>query len=219
MFGAEADAARESYRFGAKAAGETSSTLAKQYNQQIFREYALTDLSHYLVGRVGFRWRTKAEVVSGKGIDKCAEVACTRVVGLHTFETPFTFEEDGHRQTSLVKVRLCGPCGAKLLHQRAMAGKSSEPSGAGNSQALDARPAEQGASSAENRKVLSSDRRKRRRSRRGDCGRSSSSSRSRSTSTRSRVEGTRAHYQASSGEGSVAYDAPRAPSAGAVTDR
>lgn len=140
MFGAEADAARRAYRFGSAAAATptavaaapsaAASRLAGEYLRQIHREFALADLSQYGARRLGLRWRTRLEVAGGKGESSCGELSCARVVGLHTFEVPFTFTEDGARQTALVKVRLCGPCSARLLHAQGGGGEVGGDGGA-----------------------------------------------------------------------------------------
>lgn len=38
---------------------------------KLFKEYAIADLSRYKEGRVGLRWRTQKEVVSGRGQFVC----------------------------------------------------------------------------------------------------------------------------------------------------
>lgn len=129
----EAEVVRELYRFitapappAAAAAGAPApqlppaaayeERLAARYNAALYREYALADLSQYRVGRVGFRWRTRVEVLAGKGESSCGSLHCDEVAALHTYEVPFAYEEDGARKSTLVKVRLCGGCGARLLH-------------------------------------------------------------------------------------------------------
>jgi protein FRA10AC1 len=129
----EADIVRERYRFvtapapaaaaadGAPApqlppAAAYEERVAARYSAALYREYALADLSQYRVGRVGFRWRTRVEVLAGKGESSCGSLHCDAVSALHTYEVPFTYEEEGSRKATLVKVRLCGACGARLLH-------------------------------------------------------------------------------------------------------
>jgi protein FRA10AC1 len=90
------------------------------------------------------RWRTKDEVLSGKGQFTCASLSCSRrddvVVdpepdedgdsrnerasgkrwreggerGLQTFELNFGYVEEGIKKNALVKVRVCGRCARKL---------------------------------------------------------------------------------------------------------
>ena len=90
------------------------------------------------------RWRTKDEVLSGKGQFTCASLSCSRrddVVadpepnedgdsrnertsgkrrkegaerGLQTFELNFGYVEEGIKKNALVKVRVCQRCARKL---------------------------------------------------------------------------------------------------------
>ena len=54
--------------------------------------------------KLGLRWRTEAEVVSGKGQFSCGARGCSEARGLATFEVPFGYTEAGARKEALVKV-------------------------------------------------------------------------------------------------------------------
>lgn len=54
--------------------------------------------------KLGLRWRTEAEVISGKGQFSCGARGCTETRGLATFEVPFGYTEAGERKEALVKV-------------------------------------------------------------------------------------------------------------------
>ena len=54
--------------------------------------------------KLGLRWRTEAEVVSGKGQFSCGARGCAEARGLATFEVPFGYTEAGARKEALVKV-------------------------------------------------------------------------------------------------------------------
>jgi hypothetical protein len=41
--------------------------VARRYYDKLYKEYTLGDLSRHKTGQVAMRWRTKQEVVSGKG--------------------------------------------------------------------------------------------------------------------------------------------------------
>lgn len=88
--------------------------FARRYYDQLFKEYAIIDLSRYNEGLVGLRWRTKEEVVDGKGDSICAAKRCTEVSRLSTFELPFGYVEKDENKAELVKVNLCRECAAKL---------------------------------------------------------------------------------------------------------
>lgn len=95
--------------------------LAKKYWARLFKEYAIADLSQHARGHVGLRWRTEAEVVSGKGQFICAARGCAEVAGLCSFEVNFRYEERGSVQHALVKLRLCQACAPKLSRTDARA--------------------------------------------------------------------------------------------------
>ncbi len=92
--------------------------------------------------RVGFRWRTRAEVLAEKGVSHCGAIGCEVRRGLKTFEVPFVYREattavvaeksnTNEREVSprvasagmktkaaLVKARLCVQCAFKLQFAR-----------------------------------------------------------------------------------------------------
>lgn len=47
--------------------GTWEARLAARYYERLFREYVICDLRGYRKGEIGLRWRTEAEVRSGKG--------------------------------------------------------------------------------------------------------------------------------------------------------
>lgn len=80
------------------------------------------------------RWRTKEEVLEGKGQFSCANLSCRnrestldedpddaakkggREEGLRGFELMFEYVEKGEKKSALVKVRVCDECTTKLRH-------------------------------------------------------------------------------------------------------
>lgn len=106
------DVLRESYRFIRKPEDDEdedswSVRLAKKYYSRLFREYCIADLSRYKEGKLGLRWRTQKEVVSGRGQFICGSRGCEEQRGLASFEVPFGYIEAGEKKQALVKVRLC----------------------------------------------------------------------------------------------------------------
>ncbi|KAI8340565.1 folate-sensitive fragile site protein Fra10Ac1-domain-containing protein [Chlamydoabsidia padenii] len=89
--------------------------LAKKYYDQLFKEYALCELSRYKHGQIALRWRTENEVVMGKGQFICA--ACEETDDLTSWEVNFGYLEDGMKKNELVKVRLCPGCSDKLNYK------------------------------------------------------------------------------------------------------
>lgn len=79
------------------------------------------------------RWRTKEEVLKGKGQFSCANLSCRNrdtldedpnddveekgdKKGLQGFELMFEYVEGGEQKNALVKVRVCDECTTKLRH-------------------------------------------------------------------------------------------------------
>jgi protein FRA10AC1 len=82
--------------------------MVQRYNDGLYREYALADLS--CPGQLGLRWRTRQEVVDGRGEKSCGNKRCLHSVGLVTMEVPFAYQEGGIKKKELVKLRLCPTC-------------------------------------------------------------------------------------------------------------
>uniref|UniRef100_A0A0R3RY73 Protein FRA10AC1 n=1 Tax=Elaeophora elaphi TaxID=1147741 RepID=A0A0R3RY73_9BILA len=60
--------------------------LAKRYYDKLFKEYCIADLSQYRKNRIAMRWRTEAEVRSGKGQFECGSKRCTEKDDLTSWE-------------------------------------------------------------------------------------------------------------------------------------
>lgn len=60
------------------------------------------------------RWRTKAEVESGKGQFVCGGKKCDESAKLRSWETDFSYVEENEKKNVLVKLRLCPGCSYKL---------------------------------------------------------------------------------------------------------
>ncbi|KAI9768578.1 MAG: hypothetical protein M1840_004775 [Geoglossum simile] len=188
--------------------GTAEKEIARRYYDKLFREFALVELGRWREGMIALRWRTKDEVLSGKGQFTCASLSCSRgddVVAdpepngesssrneqasdkgrkegaehrLQTFELNFGYVEGGIKKNALVKVRVCQRC----------AGRLGEVQGA-------------------------TTRGKRRRSRSRDHGRSRSRRHERSPDSRRRRKEERRRCGASPGEaGSLLRHSPRSQS-------
>ena len=120
----DADVLRENHLFvrtpadDAAALRDQDKRMAKSYYDKLFKEYALGDLTRYKTGEVGLRWRTEAEVLSGKGHFTCGSKHCQSTEGLTSFEVNFGYEEQGVHKQALVKLRLCVDCGLKLHYKK-----------------------------------------------------------------------------------------------------
>eukprot|EP00775_Hariotina_reticulata_P006963 gene6962-biopygen8763 len=92
--------------------------LAKRYYDRLFKEFAIADMSRYKESKIGMRWRTKAEVVSGKGQFCCGSKGCDEQQGLASYEVNFAYVEAGQPKQALVKLRVCPTCAHKLNYRR-----------------------------------------------------------------------------------------------------
>nr|CUU99670.1 hypothetical transcript [Hymenolepis microstoma] len=92
--------------------------LAKHYWDRLYKEYAVADLSKYKERKLGLRWRSEKEVISGKGQFKCGAVDCNSVEFLRSWEVDFAYKERGLKRNVLVKVRLCPMCSEKLNYHK-----------------------------------------------------------------------------------------------------
>ncbi len=71
------------------------------------------------------RWRTEAEVLSGKGSTLCGAKSCTMGASLRSFELPFNYREDGVAKSELVSAILCPFCAECLHNAKKLADKHS----------------------------------------------------------------------------------------------
>ncbi|XP_053957796.1 protein FRA10AC1 [Anastrepha ludens] len=81
--------------------------LAKRYYDKLFKEYCIADLTRHKDNKVALRWRTKDEVVTGKGQFQCGSSKCEQRDNLRSWEVNFSYREQGERKNALVKLRLC----------------------------------------------------------------------------------------------------------------
>lgn len=88
--------------------------LAKKYYNKLFKEYCICDLSKYKENKVALRWRTKNEVISGRGQFSCSEKRCSSKESLKTWEVNFCYIENNEKKNALVKIKLCPDCSTKL---------------------------------------------------------------------------------------------------------
>jgi protein FRA10AC1 len=111
--------------------------LARRYYDKLYKEFAIIDLSRYKENMIGLRWRTEAEVVSGKGQESCAAKKCLSTDQLSIFELPFAYSEQNEEKLELVKVTLCGSCTKKLNYYQKMEAKRENRKQALTSQAIE----------------------------------------------------------------------------------
>lgn len=84
--------------------------LAKDYHDQLYKDYCIGDLTHYKGKQIALRWRTKKEVISGKGESICGNKKCISTEELKSWEVNFNYVDDGKSVNALVKLRLCKNC-------------------------------------------------------------------------------------------------------------
>ncbi|KAI7755915.1 hypothetical protein M8C21_007180, partial [Ambrosia artemisiifolia] len=99
------DTLRDGYRFIRSEEDDMDTSweqrLVKRYYDKLFKEYCIADMSQYKTGKVGLRWRTEKEVISGKG----------QFVN-------FAYFEAGENKQALVKLVACESCAKKLLYRK-----------------------------------------------------------------------------------------------------
>nr|GMD65299.1 protein FRA10AC1 [Ipomoea batatas] len=92
--------------------------LVKRYYDKLFKEYCIADMTHYKSGKIGLRWRTEKEVISGKGQFICGNKHCNKKDGLASYEVNFSYVEAGENKQALVKLVTCERCAEKLLYKK-----------------------------------------------------------------------------------------------------
>ena len=116
------DVLRENYRFLPTPDDYDDSTsekrMAKKYFDKLYKEYCVGYLNGYREGKVGMRWRTKQEVLRGKGQFICGHSPCDKTDKLRSYEVKFSYREAGERKLALVKLRVCPECAYKLNYKR-----------------------------------------------------------------------------------------------------
>ncbi|KAL4563511.1 hypothetical protein LXL04_027554 [Taraxacum kok-saghyz] len=118
------DTLREGYRFIRSEEDDMDSSweqrLVKRYYSKLFKEYCIADMSHYKTGKIGMRWRTEKEVMSGKGQFVCGNKHCSEEEGLSSYELSvnFAYFEAGESKQALVKLVTCERCAKKLVYKK-----------------------------------------------------------------------------------------------------
>ncbi|XP_061372493.1 uncharacterized protein LOC133314962 [Gastrolobium bilobum] len=116
------DTLREGYRFIRSEEDDMNPSweqrLVKRYYDKLFKEYCLADMSQYKSGKIGLRWRTEKEVISGKGQFICGNKHCNEKDGLASYEVNFCYFEAGENKQALVKLVTCERCAQKLNYKR-----------------------------------------------------------------------------------------------------
>ncbi|XXG48556.1 hypothetical protein AAC387_Pa02g2970 [Persea americana] len=116
------DTLREGYRFIRSEEDDMDPSweqrLVKRYYAKLFKEYCIADMSQYKTGKIGLRWRTEKEVISGKGQFICGNRKCNETDGLASYEVNFSYFEAGENKQALVKLVACKGCAEKLMYKR-----------------------------------------------------------------------------------------------------
>lgn len=107
---ADRKALEEGYTFVPSEKKPTSwqERMILRYHDGLYKEYALADLSRAPL--LGLRWRTRQEVVDGRGERSCGNKRCHNTSNLSTLEVPFKYVEGKVTKKELVKLRLCPSC-------------------------------------------------------------------------------------------------------------
>lgn len=126
------DTLKEGYRFIRSEEDDMNPSweqrLVKRYYDKLFKEYCIADMSQYKSGKIGLRWRTEKEVVSGKGQFICGNKHCDEKDGLASYEVNFSYFEAGEHKQALVKLVACERCALKLNYRKLKEKEQSEGS-------------------------------------------------------------------------------------------
>ncbi|KAK2992341.1 hypothetical protein RJ640_015429 [Escallonia rubra] len=126
------DTLREGYRFIRTEEDDMDHSweqrLVKRYYDKLFKEYCIADMSQYKTGKIGLRWRTEREVISGKGQFVCGNKHCTGKDGLASYEASvnFSYAEAGESKQALVKLVTCERCAKRLVYRKQKEKEQSE---------------------------------------------------------------------------------------------
>jgi len=88
--------------------------LANRYFSKLFREYCIADMAMFKERKIGLRWRSETEVLTGKGQFCCANRYCNSCSCLESYEVHFHYMEACDVKKVLVKLRVCESCAVKL---------------------------------------------------------------------------------------------------------
>ncbi|XP_022756788.1 protein FRA10AC1 [Durio zibethinus] len=116
------DTLREGYRFIRSEEDDVNPSweqrLVKRYYDKLFKEYCIADMSQCKSGKIGLRWRTEKEVISGKGQFICGNKHCNKKDDLASYEVNFSYFEAGENKQALVKLVVCEKCAEKLHYKK-----------------------------------------------------------------------------------------------------
>ncbi|XP_042510598.1 protein FRA10AC1 isoform X3 [Macadamia integrifolia] len=116
------DTLREGYRFIRSEEDDMDPSweqkLVKRYYDKLFKEYCIADMSKYKSGKIGLRWRSEKEVISGKGQFICGNKHCNEKNGLASYEVNFSYFEAGENKQALVKLVTCPRCAEMLTYKK-----------------------------------------------------------------------------------------------------
>ncbi|KAL6129763.1 hypothetical protein ACLB2K_073112 [Fragaria x ananassa] len=114
------DTLREGYRFIRSEEDDMDTSWEQRLVKRYYDKYCIADMSHYKSGKIGLRWRTEKEVVSGKGQFICGSKHCDKKDALASYEASvnFSYYEAGENKQALVKLVNCERCSEKLHYKR-----------------------------------------------------------------------------------------------------
>ena len=104
----------ESSKESVNAAESKEDKFLQEYNNKLYREFCICDLSLYKKGKIGLRWCFESDILKGKGYTICGNISCERTKHLKPFEVNMKYKEHNETKNALVKVYLCRHCGKKL---------------------------------------------------------------------------------------------------------
>ena len=87
----------ESSKESVNAAESKEDKFLQEYNNKLYREFCICDLSLYKKGKIGLRWCFESDILKGKGYTICGNISCERTKHLKPFEVNMKYKE--HNET------------------------------------------------------------------------------------------------------------------------
>ena len=75
--GEKNEGGHETSKEESKSASTWQERMVQNYHSHLYKTHVIADLTYYQKGKIGLRWRTKAEVKNGKGVKTCSNKHCS----------------------------------------------------------------------------------------------------------------------------------------------
>lgn len=90
--GEKNEGGHETSKEESKSASTWQERMVQNYHSHLYKTHVIADLTYYQKGRIGLRWRTKAEVQNGKGVKTCGNKHCIQKPITEFNESKFLYQ-------------------------------------------------------------------------------------------------------------------------------